>query len=420
MYCLFPIHVFLGEDLDYQIQKEREWVEKTFKLTNARKGKAAVKEAIDFFLQQKNQRNYIQSKNKSAEASNQLNTCFGRSCQTCNVTFESILNEGSFKYLGDKVQEPYSHRCWSMRIRYHTAPKCLDEEAERGIIPIYRWKFQLRSAGQGLCRMPNPSPVRAIMKYAESQGIKTFNRPFTVLMLGLSFMGQPFQSLGCQYESLLSGGTAFVDWLGVPNTDISEIRRDGGQCTGYELKEISSYYPKDLHPDVELPTQNLAVCSMDSALMKFKEEGKLEVHVCYTYVFNVPQNFPPGSKLPCGLQWKQVDIVLSIPQEYEMLDLYIPHTGGDINSLENLKVIFVGRIYEGLIEARLDEAYKEMGFPSPTSSDFRAKFAECGQTSDIHYRLPGIPDIATSIWFSLISSGLNEGYKTKGKIKYWV
>jgi hypothetical protein len=155
--------------------------------------------------------------------------------------------------------------------------------------------------------------------------------------------------------------------------------------------------------------------------MKFKKDDKHpEVHICYTYVFNVEKNFPPGSKLPCNLNWKDVDIVLSIPNKEEMLDTYIPNTGGTPANLRNLKVIFVERIYEALLEYQLQHAYSKNHFGVPTSSDFRAKFRECGQNvSDVHYRMPGIPDFAVKIWLSMIATGLNEGYKTLNGIKYW-
>jgi hypothetical protein len=48
-------------------------------------------------------------------------------------------------------------------------------------------------------------------------------------------------------------------------------------------------------------------------IKKFKYKNHREVHVCYTYIFNVPKNFPPGSKLPCQLEsWNDIDIGISI------------------------------------------------------------------------------------------------------------
>ena len=77
-------------------------------------------------------------------------------------------------------------------------------------------------------------------------------------------------------------------------------------------------------------------------------------------------------------------------------------------------------IYEGMIEEQLNIAYKKHGFGILERSDYRAKFEKCGKdVSDVHYRLPGVPDFAVKVWFSLIASGLSKDYKTYGAIKYF-
>jgi hypothetical protein len=208
-------------------------------------------------------------------------------------------------------------------------------------------------------------------------------------MMGLSFMGQPFQALGCLYEEYVSGGTTYLDHRSV---NISEIRANNGQCTGYKLSDIMNYYPKALHPGIELPKQNLEFCSMDSALIKFKYKNHREVHVCYTYIFNVPKNFRPGSKLPCQIEsWRDIDVGISILGKGELFQ-YVQNTGGVLSQLSHLKLIIVHTIYEGLIEDQLNAAHKKHGFGYLERADYRAKFEKCGKTdsdSDVHYRLPG-------------------------------
>lgn len=101
--------------------------------------------------------------------------------------------------------------------------------------------------------------------------------------MGLSFMGQPFQSLGCLYDKYVVGGQSFHP----KPINVTAIRENGGQCTGYKQPEILNYYPTDLHPGVVLPSQNVEFCSMDQSLIKFRYKNHREVHVCYTYIFNV-------------------------------------------------------------------------------------------------------------------------------------
>ena len=61
----------------------------------------------------------------------------------------------------------------------------------------------------------------------------------TVVMLGLSFMGQPFASLGCLYESSVVGGFVrhAVRDRGGDGADatVAAIRENGGQSAGTEL-----------------------------------------------------------------------------------------------------------------------------------------------------------------------------------------
>ena len=57
-------------------------------------------------------------------------------------------------------------------------------------------------------------------------------------------MGQPFQSLGCLYDKYVVGGQSYHP----KPINVTAIRENGGQCTGYKQPEILNYYPPDLHP----------------------------------------------------------------------------------------------------------------------------------------------------------------------------
>jgi len=432
-------------------EAEFKKIEETYKLTNASRGKDAVKEAIEFVLSQKDITKELQERKRNRNISEDtFNTiepnlfCDNHIkglCPFCNLTMDSIIDDGRFIYLSNTTSPPYSHRCWSMMIRYHAAPECEKEEASRGLAPIWKWKWTVKDAENKQCILPPSFPPLAMDQYAKLNNIKKDkDQPFIVFMMGLSFMGQPFQALGCLYEEYVSGGTTYLDNGPV---NISEIRANNGQCTGYKLSDIMKYYPKELHPGIDLPKQNLEFCGMGSAMIKFKYKNYREVHVCYTYIFNVQKNFPPGSKLPCEIQWKDIDVGISILGKGELFQ-YVQNTGGVLSQLSHLKLIIVHTIYEGMIEDQLNAAYKKHGFGYLERADYRAKFEKCGKTdsdSDVHYRLPGyhlillsclssswlssssssslgLPDYAVKIWFSYIATGLLSGMKEYGGVKY--
>jgi hypothetical protein len=307
------------------------------------------------------------------------------------------------------------------------------EEFARGIVPIHRWRYTHESAEKGLCKMPDPSPPQAAKMFLERRkpGSSAKKKRFVILMLGLSYMGEPFQSLGCLYGDQIIGG--FARDLTLPKgetsnqIDVNKIRNNGGQCTGYDRKEIMKYFPYELHQNFgPIPKQNFENCNLHHGQMIFQspdpDDGTPTVEVCYVYLFNVAKNKPKGSTLPCSLSWEEVDVVFSMPEEKEILDLYIPHTGGDVKKLDNLHILMVNRVYEGLMAHRLNDAYKREGFKVPTPQDHRSKFDRCGpDKSDTHLRMPGIPDYAVQLWLQFMATGFDAGgYKTRGQVKYWI
>lgn len=87
-------------------------------------------------------------------------------------------------------------------------------------------------------------------------------------------------------------------------------------------------------------------------------------------------------------------------------------------------------IYEGLLYRQLQESadYKKYGSPFPFQrGDYQAKFGRCSENVtdlDIHYRLPGVPDWAASVWLSLIATGLGREEdrvyeKRAGLVGFW-
>ena len=367
-----------------------------------------------------------------------------------------------------------------MRLRYHTAPDCVKEELSRNIEPVTKFRWTLKSAYEGgihycsftysisqslcytgKCLMPDvSSPSIALASFMEStnETIVSSEVPKkTILMIGLSFMSEPFMSLGCMFHDRLTDAKVWeVDREHLlseirrisgykhnktPVYTLNDITKDGGQCTGFERSHIADFYPAEIHPNVSLPKQNMDVCSVEHAMMTFAGESTVDrdpvysrhdkkyrmeslptVDICYEYTYNIAKNIPPGHDLPCGLTWEEIDIVLSLDGVDDIFDHYIPNTGGDIMQLAKLKIIFVDRIFRQ--EATLIKAYSENQLYLPlhgnTSPEFRAKYKKCSKdVGDIHYRMPGIPDQAMISWLSLIATGMNTGYKAKGKVKYW-
>jgi hypothetical protein len=231
----------------------------------------------------------------------------------------AIISEGQFEYRGNDAKPPYPDKCWSQSVRYHVAPECEKEEASRGVVPVYKWRWTLKSAEEGYCRMPDPSPPKAAAAYLErTDKNSAFTRigrysnttadavtdastkkTVNVLFLGLSFMGQPWQSLGCLYSDLVVDGkmSSEKDEL---NLSVLDVKKDGGVCSGYEQKKIPYYHPEGLHKDYTTPVQHAESCSADHAYTVYEspDPSAPRVKVCFIYTFNVQKNIKPGHKLP--------------------------------------------------------------------------------------------------------------------------
>ena len=448
---------------------EFERIERRYNLTNARKGKDAVKDAVSFLLKQQSkifehdppvQRSFtVVNSSTSEQPYNRSGWYYerkcvaGGDCPVCNVTMQALLQDGELRYLGDDALPTYNHTCWAARVRYHTSPVCERHEASRGVKPISRFAWGLGAAHAGYCRLPSTIPQHVAREYLARNAASPSSfsgttgptksptplgaekRRLTVLMLGLSFMGQPFQALNCLYSQSLTDGRAFhIFWQkGDFNTTIplEGIRANGGQCTGYKHAEIAKYFPRPLHPGAEwdiLPKQNYELCHMDSFLSIFgarNETAEVEMVVCYQYTFGVERTVPVGSSLPCRLNWPDIDVIISISSPEEIFRHYIERTGGKGRFKQNLRIVFVDNIYQGLLHNQLSAAVRDNGFGYKVDpDDYGAKFANCSAgSSDIHYRLPGLPDMAINMWLSLLSSGLiDSSYQTDSGtgIRYWI
>jgi hypothetical protein len=263
--------------------------------------------------------------------------------------------------------------------------------------------------------MPDPSPPAAAAEFLrlnshtprvptkKSMYQDDNGKVLNVLALGLSFMGQPIMSLGCLYNDMVTdNGFLYVqnnkgdkDSMG----SIKEVRANGGICSGYMSPNISDMFPTKMNPDKTAPRQNVHQCSADHSLVEYKDPkdpNLPRVRVCYRYTFNVGKNWnpkKPGGKMPCGWDWSDVDVVIGFVGYDDFKEIMLPRSDANINELKHLKVININSIYSAMITKKLELAAKEN---SKEIVDIRAKPNNC-QKPDIHYRLPGIPDIAIQV-----------------------
>ena len=302
---------------DYRTRSRAYDLEHKYNLTHARKGRHAVREAVNFLMGQEEVAK--SSLVTPANVKKNRTKCLSKDdCPVCVVSMTAIINEGTFEYQGVDALPPYPAKCWSQSVRYHVAPECEREEASRGVIPIYKWRWTLQSAKDGYCVMPNPSPPEVAQAYfhraekldsiispAANSNTEKASAPkkkeLVVLMLGLSFMGQPWQSLGCLYSDLVVGGAMSTEKTGGELVlPVLDIKKNGGVCSGYPLSKIPYYHPPELHQNYTTPTQNSESCSADHAYAVYgsKDPSQPTAKVCFVYTFNVEKNVKPGSPLP--------------------------------------------------------------------------------------------------------------------------
>ena len=252
-------------------------LQQQYNLTRSRKGKAAISDAVNFLLDQEDNKVRPASSRaaKYVSPNPQEKCASAEACPVCKVTMNAILHEGSFEYLGDGATPPYDDHCWSARIRYHTAPACQAEEDNRGVVPIYKWRWTLASAKKGYCVMPDTSPPKVAAAYYDRVPTArkgAAQRNLTILMLGLSFMGEPFMSMGCLYDKLIVGGRVSGEKMDEDlKYDVLKVKRNGGICSGYPQSKMASFYPPALHVGDKngMPKQNIEACSMDHAYVVY-------------------------------------------------------------------------------------------------------------------------------------------------------
>ncbi len=166
------------------------------------------------------------------------------------------------------------------------------------------------------------------------------------------------------------------------------------------------------------------------------------LNVFYQYTFNLQKNMPRGGHVGCiGTNLKdacindaefpifgidETDVIIALHWKRELAESYFPrlasHRGGTAgvkpSSLPDLRILGVNNIYEAFLSQLLKQCQVRNGFldldaaalvaSPPYGKDLlRARFrsGRCSpQVDDIHFRLPGITDLAVEAWMQGVAS----------------
>ena len=337
----------------------------------------------------------------------------GGNIPPCNVTYDALVEDTTFEYLGNDFPAPYSYdTCFSMPPTYQVAPVCSQREKDSGYTEAYKWKWVLNAAKEGKCTLPEYTPLSAGIEYLqrkEANGeahrvpTKTSTYPLdepgeavNILWLGLSFMGQPFLSLGCRYRDMLSK-TSRGHVGSDPEKPLFDVLDSTGHCT-HTCPDCCN---PSLHPPGEtckVPTQ-----WCQPSLFVFETPPGIQPHkivrICYQYTFNLPRNMARlYSRLPCDFKWSDVDVVFGL-HSAEEFKLYFSGTHAPMSTLTHVKTVLVDF---SSFEGKLNHSYVANGFPAfdkgVGTGLVRGKPKDCVK-NDIHLRMPGLPDYYMQVQF---------------------
>jgi len=359
----------------------------------------------------------------------------------CKISMSELKTRMMVIYSASALPR-YDDSCGLLRSRYHTAPTCQAEEAE--ITPgVHHYRMVYIPAFEGTCVAPDVSPRGIAKAFRDARSdVGDSNRPVNIFFMGLSFMGQPFMSYVCLNEDSLSfahngGGWVLAERQKSSETQfvpLEEVLAENGKCSGYSRDHIADWYPPEIHPRTSLPSQNVHSCNSDAAYVHFgpnSPDSEDDVNICYKYTFNLASTVQRGQHFGCnrkasfgaGFDLRSTDVIFALHSVHELREYYFPRitpyegagVGVNLSDYPNLSVVSVLNIYEALVLRLLREAQQRNGVP--TWSDVQRDYHNFEMTKarpqacmpkppDVHYRLPGLTDMAVEGWMALFVSDL--------------
>lgn len=324
----------------------------------------------------------------------------------CNVTLPLAEAEGTFVYTPGQTR--YDWRCWFLTPGYHVAPDCPRANYRPG-----DWRFALQAAVDGTCRMPPSEPAAAAEAWLALHGSdrgRSPDKPLTVLMLGLSFMGQEFEALACMHKNAITGGSVACSVpkrdtaIRVPVMDI--IRNNRTVLKEKTVKSEHDYWLPTIHSGKRYRPRGpdgTTHCEPGNALLEFGSR----MRVCWRYLFNLKKTLaqwkersPKDRKEPMkrsafcgGLDVKDVDVILSLIPADEIKSKWFQMVGLDASRGEALpRVIYVGDTFR-FLQPQLRQAYccqpelRRAKLAEPSPKDFKGQATSCTK-SDVHMAQP--------------------------------
>jgi hypothetical protein len=420
------------KDAKYQEYYDR------YNMSNVQRGKGAIGDAVNYLIEQDRIRS--ESLNNGAGVGhvnyqNKINSNTGDQ-PICQVSFDSIADDTYFSFLGDVRPEYDYNTCPIMHPRYHVAPLCEQREREDGIVQLYQWDWTLLAAKKGHCKMPDPSPIHAAKSFLENK-IKSGkpHRPITptsrfpedqpgkavnILFLGLSFMGEPFDSLLCMHHNDVTLVDGFADFSVEDKAEpsplsLTSVMKFEPRCSN----SCDDCFKSELHPPATSPSISSVKFPKEKPRTYYEQVPKthcrarmavfespkghhdrITVRLCYQYTFNLGKNQQRlYSKLPCGMTWDDIDVIFTIHSLEEFSAYYYRGTGGNIQTLPHVSVVHISGIYEGLLMKGINATYASHKLPTLALENMRGRPNDCAH-SDVHLRMPGIPDFAVKVWLT--------------------
>ena len=279
-----------GQNVRRQRRPSLVAIEHAYNLSKASAGREAIDEAVLFVANEERAGATLGARaadevarllraKQTAPGADEVAPLLRPGREVCAVTKKTLREDGVYLYRGDDAVVPYAHDCWILRARYHTAPGCEPKTAgvgrAAGAPPVWAWHWTVRDAAQGKCSLPDTrDPALAAASYLRLTNRRPRSgRKLTLVLLGLSYMGQPFISLGCKAARYLDGGASKVrtriktaqeepQWRPIHTVRSEPNATRPAVCTGFVRHDVPKWYPAPTHNNQPPPVQRPLTCTV--------------------------------------------------------------------------------------------------------------------------------------------------------------